>query len=180
MVLNGLSAALTQNNSLAGQPAGQGLNISGYKSLADITVEFPLRIDPAGWAFGIWGLIYSLLACFVVYQALPSEWVPDRNNAMIFDHIGYWFFINMLLNAVWISIFQVGQTWGFILALIDIAAMVFTAVIFTNEANSYSVTSFEFMTMRTGFGIYAGWITGATILNSAIMLKSMGVDEAWL
>ena len=74
-------------------------------SLPDITAEWDLRITPAGWAFSIWGLIYSLLAIFVVYQALPDDMVPDRNDTLIFKQIGYVFFANMITNAAWLVLY---------------------------------------------------------------------------
>ena len=36
-------------------------------SLSEITDTVDIRIAPAGYAFAIWGLIYSLLGVFVVY-----------------------------------------------------------------------------------------------------------------
>ena len=33
--------------------------------------------------------------------------------------------------------------------------------------------------MRGGFSIYAGWVTGATILNSAIVQKSLGLQTTY-
>ena len=55
------------------------------KSLPEITADWDPRIDPATYAFSIWGLIYSLLGVFTVYQALPDSIVPSRNNELIFD-----------------------------------------------------------------------------------------------
>jgi hypothetical protein len=49
-------------------------------SLRDITDYWDNKIDPATYAFSIWGLIYSLMGTFAVYQALPDAWVPGRNN----------------------------------------------------------------------------------------------------
>jgi len=57
--------------------------------------------------------------------------------------------------------------------------MVVTAVMFMEMTNSDSVNWFECISMRAGFGIYAGWITGATILNSAIVQKSMGLQTTY-
>lgn len=78
---------------------------------------------PAGWAFSIWGIIFTLLGAFVGYQALPSSWVPDRNNTLIFEEIGYQFFINMMINCLWLVLFQFNNTLGFVFALIDIIFM---------------------------------------------------------
>jgi hypothetical protein len=36
-------------------------------SLSEITDQWDTRIDPATWAFAIWGVIYSLLGSFVFY-----------------------------------------------------------------------------------------------------------------
>jgi len=46
------------------------------KSLADITDEWDIKIAPAGWAFSIWGVIYTMLAGFVYYQSYPSGVYP--------------------------------------------------------------------------------------------------------
>ena len=54
-------------------------------------------ITPAGFAFAIWGVIYALITGFVVYQALPTTWVPDRNDDLIFNKIGFVFMANLLI-----------------------------------------------------------------------------------
>lgn len=91
--------------------------------MAEITAQWDLRITPAGYAFSIWGVIYSLLAVFMVYQALPEEWVTDRHDTFIFEELSYHFAVNMLLNGLWLCIFMTNTTWGFALALVDIIAM---------------------------------------------------------
>jgi hypothetical protein len=92
-------------------------------SLSEITDQWDTRIDPATWAFAIWGVIYSLLGSFVFYQALPGSMVPERNDQLIFGDIGYHFFTNMMINSIWLVLFQTNTTWGFTVGLIDIIAM---------------------------------------------------------
>lgn len=41
-------------------------------NLDEVTDEWDLKITPAGWAFIIWALIYSLLAFYTVYVALSN------------------------------------------------------------------------------------------------------------
>ena len=65
-----------------------------------------LGIQPAGWAFAIWSVIYSLLAAFAVYQALPDSVASSRNNDFIFNEIGWLWSINMLVGSTWIPVFQ--------------------------------------------------------------------------
>jgi len=92
-------------------------------NLGEITTLWDTRIDPAGYAFSIWGLIYSLIAVFTIYQAIPSEWVPDRNDELIFEDIGYVFISNMLCNGAWLVLFQTNNVYGMMAALVDIIYM---------------------------------------------------------
>ena len=42
---------------------------------------------------------------------------------------------------------------------------------------SVPVNWFEFLTLRTAFSIYAGWVTTASILNICFILKSFGIRD---
>jgi benzodiazapine receptor len=49
------------------------------------TVEdWKIAVTPAKFAFAIWGIIYLLIMGFTIYQALPSTWLPNRNDMLIF------------------------------------------------------------------------------------------------
>lgn len=52
--------------------------------------------------------------------------VPSRNDKLIFEDVGYIFFINMLTNAVWLIVFGTNGSVGFTLGLIDIIIMLVT------------------------------------------------------
>jgi hypothetical protein len=92
----------------------------GDASLGDITKQWAIRINPAGYAFGIWGLIYSLILVFVIYQALPAKMVPMRNDKVIFDCIGYSFAVNMILNGAWLCIFTQNTPIFFFIGAVEI------------------------------------------------------------
>ena len=135
-----------------------------------------MAIQPANYAFSIWGFIYGLLGIFVVYQALPSEWVPSRNNKLIFEDIGYLFFANMMIIPVWFVAFQQNTNWGFLLSLFIIMAMLATNTILWVKSFSQTVNWWEWVSMRVGFSMYSGWVTAATVLNGFLMLKSFGAE----
>ena len=97
--------------------------VLGKASLADITNEWAIRINPAGYAFGIWGLIYSLILVFVIYQALPAKFVPMRNNKVIFDCIGYSFALNMILNGLWLCLFTQDTPIFFFVGAVEILCL---------------------------------------------------------
>lgn len=146
-------------------------------SLSEITDSVNARISPAGYAFSIWGLIYSLLGVFVVYQALPSAWVPTRNDQLIYYDIGYIFIFNMLINGVWLILFQTYTSWGFTFGLIDIAFMLASNLYIMMVSDRTSVNVTEWIALRGGFSIYSGWVTAATILNATFLLKISGISD---
>ena len=147
------------------------------QSLTEITDNIGALIEPDGYAFAIWGLIYSLLGVFTVYQALPSSWVPSRNDQLIYYDIGYVFFANMIINGVWLIIFQTYTGAGMILGLLDIALMLASNLYIKMVSNRTSVNIPEWIGLRAGFSIYSGWVTAATILNATFLLKFFGVDD---
>ena len=128
------------------------------------------RIDLASYAFSIWGIIYSLLGVFAIYQAIPSEWVPDRNDELIFGDIGYVFMANMLGNAAWLIMFQTNNVYGMIAALFDISGMLASNLYIMMCSTRTYVDIFELISLRGGFSIYSGWVTAATILNVTYVL----------
>ena len=70
--------------------------------LDKITDEWDIKIAPAGWAFSIWGLIYTLIGGFVFYQRKSG----DVDSDVIYGQVGTIFGINMIANAVWLGLFQ--------------------------------------------------------------------------
>lgn len=122
-------------------------------------------------------MIYTLLAVFMIYQALPDDWTKPcgrqgRNNNLVYGQIGYIFFINMLLNASWLAIFVQNDTWAFCVALAVIIGMVVTQTIIMRQSVRTSVNWVEYIGLRLGFGIYNGWVSAATILNVSFVIKS--------
>ena len=55
-----------------------------HTDLKELSAKWDLKLQPAGYAFAIWGIIYLLVTVFVVYQALPASMVPHRNDTFIF------------------------------------------------------------------------------------------------
>ena len=148
---------------------------------ADLSADGPnsvaILIQPAGYCFSIWGLIYTLIAVFVVYQALPDSWVPNRSDDVLFGKVGLLFAANMFFNGLWLVLFtQFGTVW-FILGGIDIVFLTVTTVQIMMISTRNKLTVTEIIGLRTGFSIYGGWLTAATILNFSIVLKDLGMRD---
>ena len=52
--------------------AGSTTLLGGVTS-ADVSDMYPTLITPAGFTFAIWGIIYTLLLLFTIYQLLPKN-----------------------------------------------------------------------------------------------------------
>ena len=87
------------------------------------------------------------------------------------------FIINCLLNAAWLPIFQSNTLWGFIVGfvfLVGIWATNTALMIISQRNESWWL---EVLLVRLPFSVYSGWVTGATVLNTAYMLKSWGMAD---
>jgi hypothetical protein len=134
-------------------------------------------ISPDGWAFAIWGIIYSQLGMFVIYQALPASWVPSRNDELIFEDIGYNFVVNIIMNQLWIVIFSFSTLPAFILSLIEIIGLLASTVYMMMKSTRTSVNIWEWICLRAGMSIYSGWLTAATILTASTTLQKSGMMD---
>ncbi len=120
-------------------------------------------IIPADYAFAIWAPIYLGFLAFAVFQALRGQRLNPR-----FMQVRLWLAASALLNAAWILAFN-NLLFG--LSLIIIVGMLVTALAMHRalEIGKKKVYGFE-RVLRLPFSLYAGWLTAATILNTAGVL----------
>lgn len=125
-------------------------------------------IEPAGYAFTIWGLIYAGTIAYGIYQALPSQ----RDNPL-FGRIG-WFTAGAFLGTVaWLFAARAGMIW---LAFLVIAAMLgllvpaYRAILAARPGFS----AWQRAIVLYPFGLFAGWLSVATVANLAAALKYGG------
>ena len=77
---------------------GGAANLLSKKSLPAITDEWDIKVAPAGWAFSIWGVIYTLLGGFVYYQSHSNTEIPGGiDEAVIYGQVGRLFAVNMMI-----------------------------------------------------------------------------------
>lgn len=124
----------------------------------------PTFITPAGYAFGIWSLIYLGCVAFSIYQILPSQ--LERFRAIRRAYI-----VSCVANCAWLYFWSqemVGLCLAIILALLGTMAYINSKLITTETNGEYWFAKFP-------FGIYFGWVTAATILNATIWLVTLNV-----
>lgn len=163
----------------------QALNVSGY--LLVITVNtlanalpingitsgavsdmFLTWVTPAGYVFAIWGLIYALLGVFVVYQALPA----NRDDRRL-QRLGGAFALSCVWNATWLVAWhhlRIVVAWALIVALLV------TLIVCYERLRGPDTSRVEWLAVRLPFSVYLGWVTVATVANTAIVILDAGFD----
>ncbi len=136
----------------------------GGRSTGEISDNYQNLFAPAGYAFSIWGLIYTLLGMYVVYQL----W-HDTN--ILIAKVNRIFIVNALFNASWIFAWHYDLIW---LSVIIMAGLLITLIKIADIFHYRTVTQKETWLVRLPFSVYFGWITVATIANVTVFLVYIG------
>ncbi len=152
-------------NGLAG-----GTTILGGRLTADVSNANPTLITPAGYVFSIWGIIYTLLGVFVIFQALPSQ-----SGKEFVQKIGWLFVLSSLLNICWLFLWQFDYL-GISVVLMFLLLASLIAVYLRLNIGKSTVPMREKLAVHLPFSVYLGWITIASIANVAVTLVSIRWD----
>lgn len=128
---------------------------------------YPNLFTPANYVFGIWSVIYLLLAAFIVFQALPSQ----RKSPFI-QKIGYLFILSCIVNMVWLLLFHyLYITYSTIAMALLLLSLI--AIYLKLDISHSKVSLRERIATQLPFSVYLGWITVATVANIAAALVSI-------
>ena len=157
VIVNGLASALPINN----------------KATGELSDQYPNLFVPAGLTFSIWGLIYILLAIFVIYQ-LFIVIRKDTEQSSFIERIGLLFLGSSVANIGWIF------AWHYEIVPLSLVLMLLLlgcliAIYLRLDIGKSASTKTEKYLVHLPFSIYLGWITIATIANVTALL----VDINW-
>jgi hypothetical protein len=152
-------------NALAGSTTFLGGKLS-----SEISDLYPTLITPAGFTFSIWGIIYTLLLVFIVFQMLP------RNKDQLFlRQISILFALSGILNIFWLFLWHYEFISLSVILMLGLLATL-VAIYLRLDVGRASVPVRERMFVHVPFSVYLGWITVATIANVAVALTATGWD----
>lgn len=137
------------------------------RSTGAISAAYPNLFAPAGLAFSIWGLIYLLLAGYVLYQFMGSS---QKNNE-VFSKINPLFIASSLANILWIFSWHYDYIG---LSVLIMAALLFILIKIADIIRIQKFSSLEKLFIWAPFSVYFGWITVAAIANITVFLVSIG------
>ncbi|XP_062337967.1 uncharacterized protein LOC134036856 isoform X1 [Osmerus eperlanus] len=166
-------------NGLAG--AGKG---PFHTSTGNVSKQYETDVTPAGWTFSIWGLIYGWLTAMVLYLA-SSLFRGYWSQAVL----PYGFYIcwisNMVLNMVWLLIWDRELMWAALVVLALMAGTNCCMVLFSCYAvDLYGVWLRHThprdllclrLLVQNGVSLYTTWTCIATLVNLSVVLSVEGV-----
>lgn len=144
---------------------------NGKASISEISARYDTLLTPAGYAFGIWGLVYIGLIIFTVYQMLDLFGKNIKTDFVL--KIGWWFTLANLANGAWVYAFTNDQIAVSVILMLVIFFSLLKIVLNINmERWDAPVPVIAFIWWPVS--LYFGWINVALMVNVAAYFKSIG------
>jgi hypothetical protein len=157
VMLNYLAIALPLNN----------------KTTGELSDQYPNLFVPAGFTFSIWGVIYLLLAIFVIYQ-LVYAFKKNSQNSSFLEKIGILFFVSSLANLGWIIAWHFELLSLSLFLMLILLSSLMSIYVKLQIGRSSNPSKSEKYLVHLPFSVYLGWITIATIANITALLVNLG------
>ncbi len=139
--------------------AGAAGFINGMSQKA-VSAMFATLITPAGFAFAIWGVIYLLQLVLMIRLIINHK---QSNYAELITEISPLYWLSVAVNIAWTISFSY---LNMLVAVVFIVLLlVFLKRICKKLLDNYKLAQFKLAS--TAFGLYAGWVSVATVVNIA-------------
>lgn len=117
-------------------------------------------VQPEGYAFAIWGLIYGWLIVSAVFG------IGKRPNDPAWNHARVPLIISLAVGTPWLAVANAGAVWATILIFV-MAASAIWALLRAPLADMWL--------LKVPIGIYAGWLTAASFVSLGSTAAGYGV-----
>jgi hypothetical protein len=141
--------------------------IVNEKTIGTLSREYENLFTPAGYAFSIWGIIFFGLLATSAYQ-IKKVFLDKSNNEFVLK-IGPWFSIANIANGLWVYAWLKEYTGLSVIIMLSILISLLIIIIRLNMERAKVQTSFKVWAWWP-IGIYAGWITVASVANVSAWL----------
>lgn len=125
-------------------------------------------LSAAGYAFGIWSIIFLAQLVYAVYQAQPSQ----RENPIL-RRVGWLTAINGLANAVIGGLWAVDSTAGTIVGWLMILVLLASLIPIEAGFAKGEPRGGDFWRVRVPFSLNLGWVSVATLISTAQVLQNV-------
>ena len=131
---------------------------------------YPNLFSPAPMTFSIWGVIYVLLAGYILYQFGFLCKKEGTFNKELPEKISVFFSISSIANTGWFFVWHFNSIG---ISLVLIAVILICLIIININTGKAELPLREKIFIRLPFSIYFGWITVATMANGTVFLVSI-------
>jgi hypothetical protein len=140
------------------------------RTTGEISDLYPTLITPAGYVFSIWGVIYTLLLVYAVFQALPSQ----REKPFL-SQVSWLFVLSSIFNIIWLFLWHYDLITFSVIPMFALLATLI-AIYLRLQIGKSNITLKEKTCAHLPFSVYLGWITVASIANVAAALVAISWD----
>jgi len=137
------------------------LPINGLSS-GQVSDLYQNPFTPAGFTFSIWGVIYTLLIIFIIYQFVGKGRINQEFST------GPYFIIASLANAGWLFLWHNRLIPLSMLVILILPLSLFQIFKRLDQYENYSLG--EYIALKLPFSIYTAWVTVASIANFMALL----------
>ena len=117
-------------------------------------------VQPAGYAFAIWGLIYGWLVVSAVY----GLWKRPRNKA--WDRGRLPLIISLAVGTPWLAVANASAIWATVLIFVMAGGAIAALLLAPHK---------DLWWFRVPVGIYAGWLTAASFVSLGSTAAGYGI-----
>lgn len=153
--------------------AATQLKLVNTKDVAEVSNLFPTLFTPAGFTFSIWGVIYIVLGTMCIYHIFIAFKRPlDHEGNQAINKMGWLFILNNLATVAWLYAWtheQIGTAQ--ILIMFQLISLIAIHSRLGIQEPYHSIPNKIFT--QAPLSIYLGWISIATIANTAVYLTSI-------
>jgi hypothetical protein len=147
----------------------------GGNTTGELSDMYPNLFTPAGFTFSIWGVIYTALLVYIVFQARSLFKGKPALADNVIEEVAPWFLLSCVCNMLWIVLwhyqfimYSVVVMLGILYSLIQVVARIYR--------NERMGGLYKKLFFKIPFGLYLGWILVATVANVTTLLVDIGWD----
>lgn len=156
--------AISVVGTIGGNALANILPFNGQNTGA-VSNKFDVLFTPAGYVFGIWGLLYLTWCVFAVYQFLPSQRANPRVAAVVYP-----FAASGVVNVLWLWLWHHEYFPLTVTTMLVLLGLLIACYLRLDIGRS-KVSLVEHCCVDIPFSLYLAWISVATIANITIALR---------
>jgi hypothetical protein len=168
-----LFAGVVSVNSLANI-----LPINGYNT-GQVSAFYPNFFVPAGFTFGIWGVIYFILTGFVFISFFAGFGKFDAAAGEAVQKASPWFWLTCAINAGWVLVWHHLYLATSLLLMVAFLVVLIRVFLLLKPLKN-KIPAFHRIWVYHAFVVYLAWISVATIANTTALLVGLGWQGGFL